>query len=154
MDLKKKKHTPCCFCHAMTQQLLMKKDSLCSRSLTKTLCLRSVHSAFSAARCLLAVSSCSAERKHDSYTHGSRLKAGSLTDGGTRTSQVSVKVVHPLYLSFQFVPHRFLQSLPLGWAFHQGLISFRYPLDLQLQLLRKCEMMNLSIHSTVACFAC
>lgn len=140
-----------------------KKDSLCSRSLTKTLCLRSVHSASLAARCLLAVSSCSAERTtHTTWQLHCRftLKRQAAhpqdgfrpTDGGTRTSQVSVKVVHPLYLSLQFVPHCFLQGLPLGRAFHQGLVSFRYPLDLRLQLVRKCEMMSLFIHSTVACF--
>lgn len=76
-------------------------------------------------------------------THtGSHLKAGGALPGHfnwPHTSQVSVKVVQPLNLSLQFIPHCFLQSLPLGRAFHQGFIRFRYPLDLQLQLGRECE---------------
>ncbi len=58
-----------------------------------------------------------------------------------RTSQVSVKVVHPLYFSLQLIPHGFLQSFPLCRTFHQSLIRLRYPLNLQLQLGRKCKKM-------------
>lgn len=65
------------------------------------------------------------------------LKAGSVLPEMTLTSQVPVKIVHPLNLSLQFVPHCFLQSFPLGRAFHQSLVSFGYPLNLRLQLGRK-----------------
>lgn len=50
--------------------------------------------------------------------HSRLFKAEHFQRWTTRTSQVSVKVVHPLNLSLQFIPQCFLQSLPLGRAFH------------------------------------
>lgn len=51
--------------------------------------------------------------------------------------------MHPLDLGLQFVPHGLLQGLALGRAFHQSLVGFRDPLNLQLQLGRECEMVSL-----------
>lgn len=56
--------------------------------------------------------------------------AGKAAGYCSHTSEISVEVMHPLDLSLQLVPHRLLQVLALGRAFHQSLVGFRDPLYL------------------------
>ena len=53
---------------------------------------------------------------------------------GWCTSEVSVEVMEPSNLAFEFVPHRFVQRLSLGGRLDQALVGFRDSLKFFLKL--------------------
>ena len=59
------------------------------------------------------------------------------------TSEVSVEVMEPSNLAFEFVPHRFVQRLSLGGRLDQALVGFRDSLKFFLKLKETAWKWNL-----------
>lgn len=60
-----------------------------------------------------------------------------------RTSEVSVEVMEPSNLAFEFVPHCFVQRLSLGGRLDQALVGFRDSLKFFLKLKETAWKWNL-----------